>query len=287
MGSNGSTFNLVSRNVRGLGEKNKCTLIKDAIVSCNASVVCLQESKLASTPRLKAVTFLPPRLSDYSCINATGLRGGVITDWDPNSFHLTAHSKHDVFLITVLTSTSSDLSFSVTSVYMPSDHSQTAAFLARVTTESANISGAWLLAGDFNLTRSSRDKNNGVVDQRLCDSFNAIIDSLALIELPLRNHLYTWSNKQDLPILARLDRVLFNNAMIQLFPNSDPQASISTTSDHIPLLLALSTDIPTSQPALPAHCSPLLAASRRYAATQRFGRASTAPLPPSTKTVNF
>jgi hypothetical protein len=68
----------------------------------------------------------------------------------------------------------------------------------------------WIVAGDFNLIRDPEDKNNGVFDLNLSTALNDSIRSLALFELPVLDRLFTWSNKCASPILARLDRYLFN-----------------------------------------------------------------------------
>lgn len=106
------------------------------------------------------------------------------------------------------------------------------------------MTGPWVLAGDFNLTRGAEDKNNAVVHTNLSTAFNNAIDSLALIDLPLLNRRFTWSNKRDEPVLARLDRIFFNPSMSQLFPNSSLSALVASTSDHTPLALSLSSMIP-------------------------------------------
>lgn len=76
--------------------------------------------------------------------------------------------------------------------------------------------------------------------------FNEAIDALALLELPLLDRLYTWSNKRAEPTLARLDRAFINGGFAQLFPNSSLNSRFGATSDHIPLILTTPTSIPKS-----------------------------------------
>lgn len=63
----------------------------------------------------------------------------------------------------------------------------------------------WLILGDFNLIRSPQDSNKpgGSASEMLM--FNDAITSLGLIELPLQGRSYTWSNKQQSPLLEKLD----------------------------------------------------------------------------------
>jgi predicted metal-dependent peptidase len=57
-----------------------------------------------------------------------------------------------------------------------------------------DISGLWLVLGDFNLIRHPSEKNNENFNPALANSFNAMINSLAVLELPLLDHRFTWSN---------------------------------------------------------------------------------------------
>ena len=43
-------------NVRGLGDSNKCSLVKDALLASHPSVVCLQETKLQVVDTFKAAS---------------------------------------------------------------------------------------------------------------------------------------------------------------------------------------------------------------------------------------
>jgi hypothetical protein len=63
----------------------------------------------------------------------------------------------------------------------------------------------WLLIGDYNFYRSPTDRNKegGNIDDMF--TFNNIIRSHNLVDLPLTGATYTWSNMQSDPLLERLD----------------------------------------------------------------------------------
>ena len=90
---------------------------------------------------------------------------------------------------------------------------------------------------------SMHNQNTQGFNRGLAEKFNAAIDNLAWIELPLLDRLYTWSNKRQSPTLARLDRVLVNNTFCSVFPNS---ALSSRLGSHAPLILSIPTSIPKS-----------------------------------------
>lgn len=104
------------------------------------------------------------------------------------------------------------------------------------------ISGPWILLGDFNLVRGAADKNNGQLNAPLATTFNDYIQRLGVTEVQLSDRLYTWSNLQAHPILAKLDRVFTNNDLNYAFPFTYLSSLPKPTSDHTPLLLALSTN---------------------------------------------
>ncbi len=69
-------------------------------------------------------------------------------------------------------------------------------------------------------------------------SINELIHDLALIDLPLKNQRFTWSNMQQAPALAKLDRFLVSTEWDSSFPRSDVEALPRVTSDHCPILLS-------------------------------------------------
>lgn len=101
-----------------------------------------------------------------------------------------------------------------------------------------------MAVGDYNLTRFPDDKNTSGFNRTLANKFNDFIHNLALIELPLLDRLYTWSNKRDSPTLARLDRAFVNMVFSFGFPNTNLSSRVGTTSDHIPLLVSIPTALP-------------------------------------------
>jgi hypothetical protein len=60
--------------------------------------------------------------------------------------------------------------------------------------------------------RHATDKNSDSFRQDEADSFNDVINNLALIELPLTDLLYTWTSNRAEPTLQRIDRVFINIA---------------------------------------------------------------------------
>lgn len=193
----------MSWNVRGLGLPEKCDAVRDTISISHPHIVCIQESKLSSIDSTKSKAFLPASLSSFTYSPAGGSCGGLVMAWNPDLFSVEDISQTNHSLTVSFISTSSNYSFTVMNVYAASDHRDTDMFLAEFQANAQLADTNWLVIGDFNLTRTPSDKNNDLFDWRLANKFNSAIDGLALIELPILDRLYTWSNKRESPTLAR------------------------------------------------------------------------------------
>ena len=175
-GSNRS-LSVLSWNVRGLGDPDKCNVVRDAISSANPTVMCVQESKLHSIDQFKIKTFLPPQLAcSYKYIPAVGSRGGIVTAWSQSYWSCSDFTLKNHSLTTLLVSTLFDHSLTVTNVYGPSDHRHSSDFLRELHDLSSNINGPWVIIGDFNLIRSGDEKNNVNVNIPLMNTFNDTIN---------------------------------------------------------------------------------------------------------------
>jgi hypothetical protein len=85
------------------------------------------------------------------------------------------------------------------------------------------------------LVRSQDDKNNGVINFQHANVFNDFIKNWGMLELKDPTRLYTWSNNQETPIMAVLDRILVNVEWNNKFPLSKVKVLPKGCSDHNPL----------------------------------------------------
>lgn len=100
----------------------------------------------------------------------------------------------------------------MTNVYAPTTCAGKAAFLAEVQLLRP-MGQSWLLFGDFNMTRAPADKSTDSFSFAEASMFNDAINSLELIELPLRDRAFTWYNNHEDPTLVRLDRAFIKPAL--------------------------------------------------------------------------
>lgn len=102
-----------------------------------------------------------------------------------------------------------------------------------------------MVLGDFNVLLSVQDKNGPTVNINDILSFWEVVQEMGLVDLPILNRSFTWSNGRGVPTLQRLDRVFISNAWVLAFPRSTLRALPRPRSDHTPLVLSAYTFIPS------------------------------------------
>jgi hypothetical protein len=136
--------------------------------------------------------------------------------------------------------------FWITNIYGPNGDEERHAFSREIRELADTIQGPWLMAGDFNSIRNPQERSivNMSSNEHL---FNDFIWDLTLQEIPLLDRFFTWSNMQNPPILSKLDRVLLNPQWDSILPNTVMSTLPRITSDHYPLKVEISTNIPRPQ----------------------------------------
>jgi hypothetical protein len=101
-----------------------------------------------------------------------------------------------------------------------------------------------MLIRDFNMIRFPHEKNNSNFHPEESKAFNDFINESCLIDLPLLDRAFTWSNKRSTPTLERLDRAFINLSWDAMFPGSILSSRTRCTSNHVPLLVQVATQTP-------------------------------------------
>jgi hypothetical protein len=105
----------------------------------------------------------------------------------------------------------------------------------------------WLLVGDFNFYRFSDNRNRPGANLSDSATFNEVISYHGLVELPIKGRAFTWSNMQTGPLLVQLDWFFTSPAWTLKFPNTMVNPLARPTSDHIPCVVAIGTEIPKAK----------------------------------------
>ncbi|RVW16209.1 Transposon TX1 uncharacterized 149 kDa protein [Vitis vinifera] len=227
---------IISWNVRGLGSRNKRRMIKDFLRSENPDVVMIQETKKENCDRRFVGSVWTVRNKDWVALPASGASGGILIIWDSKIL-----SREEV----VIGSFSVSVKFSldgcgplwISAVYGPNSPSLRKDFWVELFDIYGLTYPLWCVGGDFNVIRGSSEKMGGSSLTPSMRDFDSFISECELLDPPLRNASFTWSNIQESPVCKRLDRFLYSNEWGLLFPQGLQEALIRRTSDHWPIVM--------------------------------------------------
>jgi exonuclease III len=188
---------------------------------------------------ISILQLLGPEFSNYAYLPSVGASRGILMAWRDRLTSL-SNSMLGSHSISVQFCSAEGQHWRLTCVYGPQGNEAKIQFLQELRDVRQACSGPWLLAGDFNLILHEEDKNNPNVHRAMMGRFRRCINDLALKEIQLHGHKFTWSNGQTNPTLVKLDRVLYSVDWEELFLDCLLQSSVTQDSDHRPLILSLS-----------------------------------------------
>ena len=223
--------------MRGLNQRDHRNSVREVILSSNADIVCLQETKVANMSQHLFLSVFGSVYDNFIALPANGTRGGVLIAWKGCSCQAVA-SRVDTYSASVLFS-EQGRNWWFTGVYGPQEDDEKVMFLQELRNIRALCNGAWLLGGDFNLIYQAADKNNANLDRAMMGRFWRFLDDMDLKEIPLLGQKYTWSNERRSPTLVRLDQAFCCGDWDNIFPDAVLQSTAAGVSDHCPLILGL------------------------------------------------
>ena len=77
--------------------------------------------------------------------------------------------------------------------------------------------------------------------------FNEVIGHLGLVELPIKERQFTWSNMQTEPLLEQIDWFFTSVAWTSDHPNTLVLPLARPASDHVPCVVMIATAIPKAK----------------------------------------
>ncbi len=227
-----------SWNVRGLNDPGKRSLVKSVVSNFKQAIWCFQESKVDAVSRSFLRSFAGPSLDKFHFVKAEGASGGIITCWNSKSLSCSEVIVCTFSLTVRLNCLATGLAFYLTNVYGPPTWDGKEEFCAKLYNLKSVCEGPWVVYGDFNLTKDPSERRGRRWCGRLTSMFADLLNSLELIDLPLSNQSFIWSNLQRDPSIAKLDRFLISPDWDQAFPLSSVWAISRITSDHSSILLS-------------------------------------------------
>jgi len=120
-----------------------------------------------------------------------------------------AEDKGEFFQSCTMSMKANGFQWILLNIYGPAHDDRKLKSLEEIQNKVLSFEFPMMLGGDFNLVRKVEEKSSSNVDVNLMEAFNDMINITSLREPGSR---YTWTNKQNPPIMCVLDKVLVSNS---------------------------------------------------------------------------
>lgn len=125
----------------------------------------------------------------------------------------------------------------LTIVYGPTKRRERNIFMSAISNLKNTCFPNQLIGGDFNVVRWESKTSVHNLAKHNMKKFNSIINQIGLIEPPITNDRFTWSNLRTQTILSRLDHFLCTTQWEDRFSTHFSRTLERVTSDHFHLVL--------------------------------------------------
>jgi hypothetical protein len=238
--------NIVVWNTRGLNNPTRRAAVRIAVCDARASVVCVSESKLQYVTAFDIVECFGARFDGFAYLPALGTAGGLVVTWYGDDVRVLA-LRVERFSVSIQLARGDGPPWWLTMVYGLTAEDLKQVFLDKLCLLRAGLDGPWAVAGNFNLIKDARDKNNSRLNRRSMDMFQRCLNDLELRECNLLGRRYTWSNERSAPTLAKLDRWFGSVEWDELHLGATLSALSSSLSDHCPILMSTAAVLSTKK----------------------------------------
>jgi exonuclease III len=224
-------------NPRGFGKSGRAQCIADVLSTHKIDFVGFQETKKESISNsfLKSISGNVDFLWHY--LPAKGTAGGILVGFKAALFEVLSYTLFDYCVATVVKNISDGFIWQLIVVYGSAYAEYKLDFLAELHLVMEQCVFPSLVGGDFNLVLSEAEKSSGNINHQLTFLFNDWMNKWALLDLPISNRSFTWSNNQENLILATLDHMFASTDWDSHYPLSLVRAIPKSGSDHTPLLI--------------------------------------------------
>ncbi|XP_076936084.1 uncharacterized protein LOC143603041 [Bidens hawaiensis] len=229
-------MNLLSINIRGVGESKKADWIR-GLKTCNgAHFVAIQETKAIGLMLYVVNRFWGRSIYEFDSVDAFGRSGGILSIWDPSYFHKIGSLKHRRFLVTSGVIRPLNCVVSIINIYAPNDPAERKILWYELLEIRRTVPGLCVFVGDFNEVRGPDDRRNSDFVAANANAFNEFIERAELEEYQMGGGMFTYiSDKGDK--YSKLDRILVCKEFMNRWPLASLLLLAKDCSDHRPLLL--------------------------------------------------
>eukprot|EP00253_Pinus_taeda_P036322 PITA_36322 len=172
-----------------------------------------------------------------------GASGGIGTLWNKNKWEISNSQLCNWWIRTDLRNKSTQEVYFIYNIYATNHYRDKISCWNTLETDLSSIqSSLIILGGDMNLIRQAEEKFGGNFHPDSArDKLETIIQLFNMIDIPLSNGKYTWTNKRagSHNIKERLDRFLIQEGLASNFQVIKSHTIHGTASDHKAVVLSL------------------------------------------------
>jgi exonuclease III len=179
-------------NIRCLNKEGRLQCITDFVNDNKLDFVGFQETKKDSFNE----SFLKYIRKDFvwHFLPANGTAGGILVGVDERKFDVIAWKVGKFSVAGIIKNCHDNFVWRLVVVYGSPYEEGKLEFLEELDSLLTNWDGPTVLGGDFNITITAKEKNNGQINQKWANSLIDLINKWGLVELKNSSRSYTWTN---------------------------------------------------------------------------------------------
>ncbi|XP_074265965.1 uncharacterized protein LOC141588420 [Silene latifolia] len=186
-------INFMVWNVQGTGKQSKVSAIKEVVRTYKPTVLVLVETHMGEDHAIKLGTILGYK--GQSRVNAIGFSGGIWLYWNTDIVSVIPVLEHRQF-IRIEISQNGEYPWFFSAFYASLDPTNRRALWTELESFVRANNRPWLLAGDFNETRSLSERHDDDYNMaRRCANFDNWIENYEFLELAFSGPAHTWARE--------------------------------------------------------------------------------------------
>eukprot|EP00253_Pinus_taeda_P009755 PITA_09755 len=224
-----------------MGSPLKLKAIRDLLKQEQSDLLLIQETKISA----QDFQHQSQNFKNFIgiSIGSEGASGGIGTMWNKNKWEIINSQFCSWWVRTDLKNKGTWEIYYIYSIYAPNHHRDKGRCWETISSYLQSVQNRKIiLGGDLNLIRNVEEKLGGNYHADPSrDMLESIIQLHNLMDIPLSNGKYTWSNKRIglSNIKERLDRFLLQEGIAASFQSIKSHLIHASASDHKPVILNL------------------------------------------------
>ena len=190
-------------NSRGLSDPEKKLAIIEAIKDYKLGFVGLQETRKSVYSRVLLESLSGASNFAWFGSPSRGFAGGVLLGINKEMFDILEGDFGFYYVRCLVRHKISGESWNIVSVYGPPHDKDKQVFLIELVHVLHANTLTYVVGGGVNIIRKSSDCNRPRRLSKWSTLFNDVINNKELKELELTGRKYTWSNNQEIPVMAK------------------------------------------------------------------------------------